>query len=511
MLVLVVILGSLPPLRPSEGDYLQFYITYLDRGAAGLNTILFDAGDQFQGTLFFNVWGSSIISQTMNMLGYEVMTVGNHEFDRGEEYAANFFKTLNFPVVSSNFNYSTAPYLSQIVQPYVIIEKYGQKIGVVGFITNTTADITLGGKNITFYNPVASVQNSINAIRAAGVKKIIGVSHNGYFDDQYLAANTEGLSLIVGGHSHSLLSKNTSLPGWVGLYPTSVTNLNGSQTYVVQAHRYGDYFGVVNMTWDSNDQLIDLKGDPILLDNTISPDAGMAELVTTWRAAFVNLTTQVVADVNPPGYTTDNCRTTECAEGDMICDAMLMSRRLVGAQVCMNNGGSVRAGLGPGNVTVGDIMEVLPFSNVVVDTNMTGNQIRMILEGAISGKNLVTKKNVITVPQVAGIRFNVDRTRPQGQQAVNITIQDPYPAETYSPINLNQTYIVVVNDFLCSGGDNILLDVITNYIAGDLLTDAVSNYLQSRNRTIDPVTDGRAYQNVTAPITASSLLVFETV
>ncbi|TPX38675.1 hypothetical protein SeMB42_g05199 [Synchytrium endobioticum] len=473
------------------------------RSVSGLNTILFDAGDQFQGTLFFNVWGGSIIAQTMNKLGYEIMTIGNHEFDRGEEYAADFFKNLSFPVVSSNFDYSTAPHLSKVIQPYVILEKYGQKIGVVGFITNTTADITTGGRNITFHNPVIPVQNAINSIRSQGVTKIIGVSHNGYIDDQYLAANTFGLSVIVGGHSHSLLSKNRSLTGWEGLYPTAVKNLNGAYTYVVQAHRYGDYFGVVNVTWDANDVLTDVQGDPILLDNTIPADTEMGDLIAEWRDGFANLTSTVIANVLEPGYTIENCRLTECAAGDMVCDAMLASRRGLGAQICVNNGGVLRAGLGPGNVTVGDVLNVLPFGSVLADITYTGEQVRLLVESAIYGINFATNKTVITKPQWAGIRFQVDPTKPPYKRAVNITVLDSYPATSYSSLNPDATYTLVTNDYLAGGGDNILLGRVS-YAPGDLMSDATITYLKGLG-TVSPVVDGRAYTNVTRDGNGDSL------
>ncbi|TPX42285.1 hypothetical protein SeMB42_g05189, partial [Synchytrium endobioticum] len=271
------------------------------RNTAGLNTLLVDAGDQFQGSLFFNVWGGSIIGEAMNMLEYEAMTIGNHEFDKDEEYLADFVRNLTFPVVVSNLDYKTTPHLNKVVKPYVILEKYGQKIGVVGSITNTTAQIATGGRHVTFYDPVVPVQTAINEMKEKGVNKIICLSHNGYTDDQYLAANTFGLNLIIGAHSHSLLHKNRSLAGWEGPYPTVVRNLNGTDTYIVQAHRFGDYLGVVNMTWDARDVLIDLQGDPILLDNTIPADSEMSHLITDWRDAFLQYTSGVVGNVLKPG------------------------------------------------------------------------------------------------------------------------------------------------------------------------------------------------------------------
>ncbi|KAJ3053075.1 hypothetical protein HK097_005109 [Rhizophlyctis rosea] len=187
------------------------------------DTLLFDAGDQFQGTLFFNVFGGSKVAEFMNSVKYDVMAIGNHEFDNGEEYLYEFLSNLTFPVLSSNIDLGDT-YIKNVVKPYTVIEKYG--LGIIGFITNTTADITLG---------------------ALGVVLSSSTLHNGYDHDKYLAENVPGISLIVGGHSHSLLLKNTSAPGVVGPYPTAVTNPEGKKTWIVQSYRWGNYLGNVEV------------------------------------------------------------------------------------------------------------------------------------------------------------------------------------------------------------------------------------------------------------------------
>ena len=258
------------------------------------------------------------------------------------------------------------------------------------------------------------------------------------------------------------------------------------------------------MTFDSNDVLTELQGDPILLDNSIPSDWEMTNLVTIWRNAFSNLTSEVVANVLQPGYTIDNCRVTECAEGDMVCDAMLASRRILGAQICVNNGGALRAGLGPGNVTVGDILTVLPFGNVLADITYTGEQVRQLVESSICGISYTTNKTVITKPQWAGIRFQVDPSKPPFRRSVNITIIDPYPAATYSPLNLAAAYKLVTNDYMAGGGDNILLHPVS-FAPGDLMSDVTKSYLQEL-RDVKPVTDGRVYTNISRAGSAASLL-----
>ena len=158
----------------------------------------------------------------------------SHEFDEGEEYLGKFIKTLNFPVVSSNIEMADAPNIKAAgVKPYHIFEEY--QLGVIGYISNTTQDLSGGSKNIKFYNPADVVQKYVKELHSKGIKRIVCVSHNGYFDDIYLAENTYGIDLIVGGHSHSLLLEDpTQDAEAVGKFPTPVLNRAGKTTYVVQ-------------------------------------------------------------------------------------------------------------------------------------------------------------------------------------------------------------------------------------------------------------------------------------
>jgi 2',3'-cyclic-nucleotide 2'-phosphodiesterase (5'-nucleotidase family) len=223
--------------------------------------ILLDAGDQFQGTLFFNFYGGNVSSQVMNILKYDAMTIGNHEFDNGVEVLSSFIKSLNFPVISSNIDINqenlTVPLRDAGVKPFIILPKY--RLGVIGFITNMTASLIAGGERFknSILDPVETVQKYVDELHAQGIHRIICLSHNGYKDDVYLAQNVKGVQLIVGGHSHSYLSNNASDPRTEGPYPTRALNsLDGKPVYVVQAHRYGDYLGHLELEWDEKDNLV---------------------------------------------------------------------------------------------------------------------------------------------------------------------------------------------------------------------------------------------------------------
>ncbi|KAH9276471.1 hypothetical protein BASA83_001170 [Batrachochytrium salamandrivorans] len=443
------------------------------------NVVLFDAGDQFQGTLYFNTYGGAASSEFMNALKYDAMALGNHEFDLGLTALSDFVKSLNFPVLSSNIDFKTAPILKKAgVKPYIVLHKYS--LGIIGFITNTTSDITLGGKNITFYNPSGPVQQYVKELRSYGIKRIICVSHNGYNEDMYLASNTYGVDLIVGGHSHSLLLKNTSLPQVQGPYPTSVTNKEGKTTWIVQAHRYGDYLGHLELEWDKHDNMLPPRGDPILLDQNVTQHTATQNRVVELSQAFANLTQKIV------GFATDDfpvgpCFNGECAIGDLLADCMLEPELVNGAQIAMTNTGGIRASFQKGNISYADVVTMLPFGNVVVSFSYTGAQLKALFENAAAMHNQLTNKPVLTVPQWAGIQFAFDATLPEGQKVTSATVGG-------KPLDLTATYKILTNDFVAGGGDNIMPAV--KFTPGNVMADVFAACL-SRRGPLVPTTNNR--------------------
>ncbi|KAG7127441.1 hypothetical protein HYQ45_012631 [Verticillium longisporum] len=161
------------------------------------NSLFLDAGDEFQGTLFYTFYKGEKIAETVNQLGFDAMTLGNHEFDGGDDELGEFLLNLTFPVLSANI-VSTHPALNKTILPYKIYEKHG--VAVIGCTTQTTANVANPGPGTEFLDVVSSVQRAIDEIHATtDIKRIVALTHIGYTDDQALAAATTGLSLIMGG------------------------------------------------------------------------------------------------------------------------------------------------------------------------------------------------------------------------------------------------------------------------------------------------------------------------
>jgi len=161
--------------------------------ARSTNSILVDGGDQFQGTLFYTYYKGQMAAEMMNKLGYDGMTVGNHEFDDGPEVLAAFMSAVQFPVLMSNADVSAEPLLADTLAKSVVIERGGEKIGLIGLTPEDTHELASPGPNIPFSDPVAAVQAEVDRMIAEGVNKIIVLSHSSYKTDLGVGAETTGV------------------------------------------------------------------------------------------------------------------------------------------------------------------------------------------------------------------------------------------------------------------------------------------------------------------------------
>jgi 5'-nucleotidase len=192
---------------------------------AGQNVILLDAGDNFQGSLFYTTYKGAVEAEFTNLFGVDAMTVGNHEFDDGEAGLAAFLDKVHFPVVSANIVAGRNAKIGDRVKPYTVLDVGGQKIGIVGAVTNDTPDIATPGPNIMIGVDEAAIKDEVAKLKAEGVNKIIALTHVGYPRDLEVIAKIPDVDVVVGGHTHTLLS-NTDKDA-AGPYHTMVDNPGG--------------------------------------------------------------------------------------------------------------------------------------------------------------------------------------------------------------------------------------------------------------------------------------------
>jgi 5'-nucleotidase len=354
--------------------------------AEGGNVIVLDAGDQFQGSLFYTTYKGAAEAEFMEKIGYDAMALGNHEFDDGPEGLAAFLDKVTFPVISGNTDVSQSNLLAGRVQNHVVLEVGGERIGIVSALATDTVDTSSPGPNVIFQDEIDSLAADVAALEAEGVTKIIALTHVGLPKDLEIAAAVPGIDAVVGGHSHTLLSRSD--PRRAGAYPTWVDGQGGALVPVVQAYAYGKYVGHLVLTFDEAGSLTFAEGDTILLDASVTPDPEIEARVAELGGPIEELKNRVVAEAAAEiDGSRESCRAMECAMGTLIAEAMLDRVRDQGVTIAIQNGGGVRASIDAGPVTMGEVLTVLPFQNTLSTFEVTGETIVAALENGVSPRS----------------------------------------------------------------------------------------------------------------------------
>ncbi len=468
-----------------QGGVARRYTAIQQVKAEGGNVLLLDAGDAFQGTLFFNQWQGEEEAYFMNALGYQAMTIGNHEFDSGPAALANFIQKANFPVLSANIDASTDPALAGLIQPYTILTVGGEQVGVFGLTTPDTVFISSPGPNVQFNDPTATATAMVAMLEGMGVNKIVALTHLGYVADLALAAAVDGIDVIIGGHSHTPLGP---MPGAVGPYPTVVNSPSGDTVLVVSAFEWGKYLGRLDVTFTADGKVAGYVGAPIFIDTSFAEDPAIAAAVAEFAKPIEQLKATVIgsSSVRLEG-TRAIVRSRETNLGNLICDALLWKTAAEGTEVCITNGGGIRASIPAGNVTMGQVLEVLPFGNLIATMQLRGEDLWAALENGVSRWQLGDGR----FPQVGGMRYIFDPTRPAGSRIVAVQVRGA--DGLYRPLDRDAIYKVVTNDFLRRGGDGysvFLTKAINPYDAGAVMADAVAEYIGMKS-PVAPIVEGR--------------------
>jgi 5'-nucleotidase len=444
------------------------------------NSLLVDGGDQFQGTLFYTYYKGKLAAEMMNNMGYEAMTVGNHEFDDGPEVLRGFMDALNFPILMSNADVSGEKLLDGVLKKSTVIEKAGEKIGLIGLTPQDTDELSSPGNTITFTDPVPAVQAEVDALAAMGVNKIIVLSHSGYEVDKRIAAETTGIDVIVGGHSNTYLSNASDRA--LGPYPTMV-----GATAIVQAYAYGKFLGELNVTFDDEGQVIAAVGEPLSMDAAIAEDEATKARITEAAAPLETIRQKVVAQSNA-SIEGDRavCRVQECEMGNLVADAMLARVKAQGISIAITNSGGLRASIDAGDVTMGEVLTVLPFQNTLSTFQITGATLLVALENGVSQVEEIQGR----FPQVAGLKFTWDPSvAPNDGRISDVMVMQ---SDAWVALDPAATYGVVSNNFVRGGGDGykMFTTAANAYDYGPDLADVVAEYLAGQ-AGYQPYTDGR--------------------
>lgn len=430
------------------------------------NVIFLHAGDMVQGTLFYTVYGGQADAAVYNSMGLDVMAPGNHEFDRGSAGFRALLDEVLFPVVCANLSLEGDSLLAGRVAPVVIIETGGERIGVIGLITEELASVSSPSANTVATPMLEAGMNAVALLERQGVNKIVALTHAGYMEDLELAATLPGVDVIVGGHSHTFLGDFSGLgleSG--GEYPTVVEGPLGDTVLVVTAWRYAVMLGRLGVDFDSEGRVTGWRGSPVILtsDSTAAvagllfttPDPVVGELVDSYTAAIEDFQSEVLARAEsdlPNARVPGGALPGGSAIAPVICDALLWKADLMGmdADIALQNAGGVRIDVSRGDITIGTVYTLLPFGNTMAVLDLSGEEIRVVFEEALS-TIFDEGRSDGTFPYVAGMRYEAAKVPVDGHRVLSIEVKGA--DGTYAPIDPAASYRVVTNSFVAGGGD----------------------------------------------------------
>ena len=429
---------------------------------AGANVIVVDAGDYIQGETYVSVSQGETAVELMNMAGYSLSTLGNHEFDYGYENMKALAEKAEFEILAANVLFEGKAAFGT----NKVVELGGKKIGFFGMETPETATkahpAKIKGVTIPGGEDMYKVaEEQVKALEKAKADVIVCIGHLGIDDETAVNANrsidllekVKGIDVFIDGHSHSTEDKIVEKTN-------ADRTVNG--TVVTSTGTKFANIGVVTIAKDGKitTECVDTKAITVAEDDAIAKRAEeiKAEIEADYGKAFAKSAVKLNGDKAPGN------RTEETNLGDLITDAMLWyaTKEDLGVPaenvIAITNGGGIRAAIEIGDISKNDVNKVLPFGNTVAVDYVSGEVLLEVLEAS----TFCTPAAVGGFPQVAGIAFTVDTGKAfdAGENYEGTTYAKPNSINrvTINAINgkdfdAEATYAVVTNDFLAAGGD----------------------------------------------------------
>jgi len=453
-----------------------------------------NAGDFFQGTLWYTKFKWRMVSKMNAMLNFDAMTLGNHEFDDGAEGLEPFLRNKTVPMVVTNMDTTNVPKLDGLTKKSLVIEKGGRKIGFVGYLTPETIWTANVPAGLELNDEIEALTEEVDKLKADGVNIIVAIGHSGYLTDQKLAAAVPGIDIIVGAHSHSFLypgdSPNPSNNKIEGPYPTVVKTEAGNNVLIVQAMAFTKYLGHIKVRFTEDGQVESWQGMPILLDNTFEKDPDIVAALQPGKEELDKERLEVIGESVAKLLIS---RQEETTLGNLITDAMVWANRNRKTEkgesflMAIHHSGGMRTTLDAGNVTLGGLMNVLPFEHSFDRAEVKGKIIREIFERSASQWKEANGQFL----QVSGIQVVYNVEAPVGSRVCSVKTVS-CDGSTYTELEDERTYPMVVAMYIANGGDghSCLADNKKNYEIGDMDTDIVENYIRTHS-PVNPQTEGR--------------------
>jgi 2',3'-cyclic-nucleotide 2'-phosphodiesterase (5'-nucleotidase family) len=413
--------GFAEPYRPLGSGELLGGVAYLAARAAELRnekpSLLLAAGDMIQGTDWANLSRGESVVELMNAMSFDGMVVGNHEFDFGQEVLRRRIAQARFPVLGANVEGMEG------LQPYMIREINGVGVAVIGVVTEETP-VATHPRNVAglrFSPPAEALAKYLQELRQK-VEVVIVLSHIGHAADRSLAEKVKGVDLIVGGHSHTRISK-----------PVRIGN-----TWIVQAWEHGKALGVIDLTLKDG-RVVSAEGRLEEIRPIPGKEAPIIQALVGKYQRIAEAEMNIVLGETQVDLDGENVRSRETNLGNLVADIMRSASK---AEVAIMNGGGIRMSIKKGEIRLKDLHSVLPFDNFIVVIKLSGKQIVEALEQGLSG----IEEGKGRFPQISGMTLHYSPFAPKGKRVKEVQVAGV-------PVDPNREYTVATNDFLAAGGD----------------------------------------------------------
>ena len=498
--------------------YAKIAAVKSDYEARGADVLLFDAGDYIQGDPTVSVSKGATAIELMNLAGYDLAGIGNHEFDYGYANLMTILENADFEVVCANaFRNGSAVFDDNVI----FTLEDGTTIGVFGLATPETATkahpAKLDGVSFLAGDELYDcAQEQVDALEAENVDYIVCLGHLGIDAGSEpnrstdLLKKVDGIDLFIDSHSHSTLADILAVTNNTGKVGDTVLTSTGTKA---------ENIGVVTIDPEAGT----ITASNVALEGYTGSVKAVADYAAEVKADIDEEYGEVIGktEVALNGDRAPGNRTQETNMGDLIADAILwyaLEQGDLGVDtdhvVALTNGGGIRAAIAAGNITKKDVNTVLPFGNTVAYVNVKGS----VLLEALEASTYCTPDEVGAFPQVAGIEFTVDTTKAYDQG-------DQYPGSTYyGPDSINRVtinsingkdfdpdanYVVVTNDFLAAGGDTYYAFSIANNVdTGVAMDEVVMQYIAEELDGVVTAEDYGEPQGRITVLTAVSELPF---
>lgn len=522
------------------------------------DVIKLHAGDAITGSLYYTLFKGEADAALMNTVCFDAFALGNHEFDDSDAGLKVFLDhlrsgTCQTPVLAANVSpQAGTPLATGYLQPSTVKTVNGVRVAIIGIdIKGKTTHSSRPLATTVFDDEVAAAQREIDRLKSQGIRHFILLTHQGYEADKAMAAQLTDVDAIVGGDSHSLLGDFSALGlGSSGAYPTRLTNKDGKPVCVAQAWEYGKAIGELNLNFNSRGEIESCNGQASLLvgssfkrqdsggawvavnDATrlqilqalrsvpavrvTEPDtvaaltlAAYAAQVDAKKAQTIGTATEALCLVRVPGESTNRsagvtgCETANTlARGSdaaqVVAEAFLAGS--LAADVAIQNAGGVRIAVPAGTLSMNTAFTLLPFTNVLVELRMTGQQLVQVLEDAVAN-HLDAGQSSGSHPYAAGLRWHLDMSQPRGQRFSNVQVRNR-SSGAWSAIDPTRSYTVATNDFIASGRDGYTTfgtvfatgNVVNNYL---LYTQTFVDHVLALGHVGRPAAADYSHQSVT--------------